>query len=181
MRFTDKVAIVTGAASGIGLATAKRFAQEGARVVIADLDRDKAEAAANEVKRAGAADAWANACDVSKEDDVKATVAGAMSRFGRLDVVVNNAGFVRDRMFVNATEDEWDAVVRVHLKGHFCVARWAAAHWRDEAKANPYPNLPDPLTSQSEISRNFLQRVLAIVANPEAHADHFLFIWRQGP
>ena len=58
-----------------------------------------------------------------------------LDAFGRLDAVVNNAGFVRDRMFVNAGEDEWDAVLRVHLKGHFCVARHAAAHWRDEAKA----------------------------------------------
>src|SRR6202022_4376416 len=62
-------------------------------------------------------------------------VQTALDAFGRLDVVVNNAGFVRDRMFVNATEDEWDAVLRVHLKGHFCVARWAASHWRDQTKA----------------------------------------------
>jgi NAD(P)-dependent dehydrogenase (short-subunit alcohol dehydrogenase family) len=62
-------------------------------------------------------------------------VGTALDAFGRLDVVVNNAGVVRDRMFVSCGEDEWDAVVRVHLKGHFCVSRWAAAHWRDRAKA----------------------------------------------
>src|SRR5438128_11653042 len=125
MRFTDKVAIVTGAASGIGLATAKRFAQEGARVVIADLHCDKAEAAANEVKNAGAPDAWASACDVSKEDDVKATVAGAMSRFGRLDVVVNNAGLMVFKPLVELTGDDWRKVLAVDLIGAFFFPREA--------------------------------------------------------
>jgi len=125
MRFTDKVAIVTGAAGGIGLATAKRFGQEGARVVIADLHCDKAEAAANEVKNAGAPDAWASACDVSKEDDVKATVAGAMSRFGRLDVVVNNAGLMVFKPLVELTGDDWRKVLAVDLIGAFFFTREA--------------------------------------------------------
>ena len=125
MRFTDKVAIVTGAASGIGLATAKRFAQEGARVVVADLDRDKTEAAANEVNKAGAPDAWASACDVSKEDDVKATVAGAISRFGRLDVVVNNAGLMVFKPLVELTGDDWRKVLAVDLIGAFFFTREA--------------------------------------------------------
>jgi NAD(P)-dependent dehydrogenase (short-subunit alcohol dehydrogenase family) len=90
-RFAEQTAIVTGSASGIGLATAKRFGSEGARVVIADLDRAKAEAAANEVKAAGAADVWTVACDVAREDQVEAAVNGALERFGRLDVVVNNS------------------------------------------------------------------------------------------
>src|ERR1041385_7874388 len=94
MRFTDRVAVVTGGASGIGLATAKRFGEEGARVVIADLNPEKAGAAAAQVKGAGAPDAWGSGCDVSKADQVEATVAGALERFGRLDVVVNNAGLM---------------------------------------------------------------------------------------
>src|SRR5690242_15451865 len=97
MRFEDKVAIVTGAASGIGLAAAKRFAGEGCRVVIADLDGEKASAAADGIARTGAQgarSALGAPCDVSKEDQVAAAVETAMSNFGRLDVVVNNAGLM---------------------------------------------------------------------------------------
>jgi NAD(P)-dependent dehydrogenase (short-subunit alcohol dehydrogenase family) len=85
--------------------------------------------------RSGGGQAVANFDDVADWESAGRIVGQAIETFGRLDVVVNNAGFVRDRMFVNTAEDEWDAVVRVHLKGHFCVSRWAAAHWRDEAKA----------------------------------------------
>ena len=80
-----------------------------------------------------------NGDDVADWEGAQRLVNTAISTFGGLDVVVNNAGFVRDRMFVNATEDEWDAVVRVHLKGHFCVSRWAAAYWRDQVKARGRP------------------------------------------
>ncbi|MBV9469161.1 MAG: glucose 1-dehydrogenase [Abitibacteriaceae bacterium] len=125
MRFTDKVVIVTGAASGIGLATAKRFGSEGAHVVIADLNPAKAEAAAQEVKAAGAPDAWGSACDVSKEDQVIATVAGAMQKFGRLDVVVNNAGLMVFKPITDQTADDWNRILSVDLLGAFFFTKQA--------------------------------------------------------
>jgi NAD(P)-dependent dehydrogenase (short-subunit alcohol dehydrogenase family) len=92
MRFDGKVVVVAGATSGVGLETARRVGSEGARVVIADLDIGEAGQAAGEVKTSNAPDAWASACDVSSQDQVRSTVDGTVGRFGRLDVVVDNAG-----------------------------------------------------------------------------------------
>jgi meso-butanediol dehydrogenase/(S,S)-butanediol dehydrogenase/diacetyl reductase len=125
MRFTNKVVIVTGAASGIGLATAKRFGAEGARVVLADLNGDRVGAAANEVKQAGAADAWGSVCDVSRSDNVKATVDGAVERFGQLDVVVNNAGLMVFKPLVELVGDDWVRIFAVDLIGAFFFTREA--------------------------------------------------------
>jgi NAD(P)-dependent dehydrogenase (short-subunit alcohol dehydrogenase family) len=138
-----RVVIVTGAGRGIGRAHALAFAAEGAAVVVndigAELDgRGESESPAADVVAeivAGGGRAVVNGDDVADWAGAQRLVSCAVEAFGGLDVVVNNAGFVRDRMFVNAGEDEWDAVVRVHLKGHFCVSRWAAAYWRDRAKA----------------------------------------------
>jgi meso-butanediol dehydrogenase / (S,S)-butanediol dehydrogenase / diacetyl reductase len=121
MRFRNKVAIITGAASGIGLATAKRLGSEGARVVIADLKGDAAEKSAGEVRQAGAPDALGMACDVSSEAQVAATVKAAMDRFARLDAVVNNAGLMTFKSLEDLTPEDWQKVLNVDLFGavHF--------------------------------------------------------------
>lgn len=124
-RFVGRVAIVTGSASGIGLATARRLGGEGGRVVIADLDGDKAEAAAEELRAAGAPDVWPTTCDVSREDQVVATVTGTLERFGRLDVVVNNAGLMIFKPLVEQTEEDWLKVLRVDLLGAFFFTKRA--------------------------------------------------------
>jgi NAD(P)-dependent dehydrogenase (short-subunit alcohol dehydrogenase family) len=139
----DRVVIVTGAGRGIGRGHALEFARQGARVVVNDIGAEldgtgggtgPAREVAEEIRAMGG-EAVVNGDDVADWAGAQRLVSTAIDSFGRLDVLVNNAGFVRDRMFANVAEDEWDAVVRVHLRGHFATARWAAAHWRDRAKA----------------------------------------------
>jgi NAD(P)-dependent dehydrogenase (short-subunit alcohol dehydrogenase family) len=138
-----RVAVITGAGRGIGRAHALELARQGARVVVNDLGASlqgegtgsgPAEEVVTVIRDAGG-EAVAHTEDIATWDGAHSLVATALERFGRLDVVVNNAGVVRDRMFANTSEDEWDTVIRVHLRGHFCVARAAAGHWRDRAKA----------------------------------------------
>ncbi len=138
-----RVVIVTGAGRGIGRGHALEFARQGARVVVNDIGAEldgtgggtgPAREVAEEIRAMGG-EAVLNGDDVADWAGARRLVGTAVEAFGRLDVLVNNAGFVRDRMFANVAEDEWDAVVRVHLRGHFATARWAAAHWRDQAKA----------------------------------------------
>ena len=124
-RFVNKVVIVTGAASGIGLATARRFAQEGARVVIADLHLGQAQIAAEQLKQEGAADTLALACDVSNEEQVRACVAQAVQVFGSLDVVVNNAGLMTFKAITDLTGADWLKVLGVDLLGSFYFIREA--------------------------------------------------------
>lgn len=125
MRFTNKVAIVTGAASGIGLATAKRLGSEGARIVIADLDKEKGDRAALEVAAAGSPDAYAVACDVAKEEQVETAVTAAFERFGRIDVVVNNAGLMVFKPIVEQTGEDFLKILNVDLLGAFYFTKQA--------------------------------------------------------
>jgi NAD(P)-dependent dehydrogenase (short-subunit alcohol dehydrogenase family) len=148
-----RVVIVTGSGRGIGREHALAYAAEGAKVVVNDLggapdgsqgasgaetgqkdDRTAAEQVTDEIKAMGG-EAIANGDDVADWDGGQRLVDAAIEAFGDLHVLVNNAGILRDRMLVSMGEDEWDSVVKVHLKGHFVPTRWAANHWREQAKA----------------------------------------------
>lgn len=140
--FDEKVAIVTGAGRGIGREEALLLAGEGAKVVVNDrggaadgsgADTGPAHAVAAEIEAAGGA-AATSTHDIATWDGAEALVGSAVEQFGRLDVVINNAGILRDRMSFTMSEAEWDAVIDVHLKGHFAVARHAAAWWRARFK-----------------------------------------------
>ena len=135
--------VITGAGRGIGREHALAFAREGARVVVNDVgggldgsgsDTSPAEAVAEEIRALGG-EAVANTDSVVDWDGAGRIVGTALDAFGGLDVVVNNAGILRDRMFVNMTEDEFDSVIAVHLRGTFCVSRHAVDYWRARAKA----------------------------------------------
>jgi NAD(P)-dependent dehydrogenase (short-subunit alcohol dehydrogenase family) len=137
-----RVAIVTGAGRGIGRAHALELARQGAHVVVNDYGvslagegtgETPADDVVAEIEQLGGR-AVANGADVADFEQAAAMVQQAIDTFGGLDILVNNAGFVRDRMLVNTSEEEWDAVIRVHLKGHFAPLRHAGAYWRTEAK-----------------------------------------------
>ncbi|MFJ6831178.1 SDR family oxidoreductase [Streptomyces sp. NPDC091209] len=143
-----RVVIVTGAGRGLGRAHALAYAAEGARLVVNDLGvgldgtpaaDSPARQVAEEIRAAGG-EAVAHGGDIATADGAASVVRAALETYGRLDTLVNNAGFLRDRMLVNLDEDDWDAVLRVHLKGHFLPLRHAAAHWRSEAKAGRAPD-----------------------------------------
>ena len=138
-----RVAIVTGAGRGIGREHSLMLAEHGAKVVVNDLggapdgtggDLSPAQQTVADIKAMGG-EAVVNGDDVSSWEGAQRMVNQAIETFGTLDVVVNNAGILRDRMLTNMTEEEWDAVIKVHLKGTFAPSRWAAAYWRDKSKA----------------------------------------------
>ncbi|MGW1731005.1 SDR family oxidoreductase [Streptomyces sp. NPDC001999] len=139
-----RVVIVTGAGRGLGRAHALAFAAEGAKVVVNDLgvgldgaggsSPGPARQVVDEIEAAGG-EAVAHDGDIATGSGAASLIGVALDTFGRLDTLVNNAGFLRDRMLVNLDEDDWDAVLRVHLKGHFLTLKHAAAHWRAETKA----------------------------------------------
>ncbi|WP_328870648.1 SDR family oxidoreductase [Streptomyces sp. NBC_00287] len=142
-----RVVVVTGAGRGLGRAHALAFAAEGARVVVNDLgvgldgtaDPDSPAARVVEEICSAGGEAVAHGGDVATTEGAASLIRTALEAYGRLDTLVNNAGFLRDRMLVNLSEDEWDAVMRVHLKGHFLPLKHAAAHWRTETKAGRTP------------------------------------------
>jgi NAD(P)-dependent dehydrogenase (short-subunit alcohol dehydrogenase family) len=138
-----RVAIITGAGRGLGREHALLFAAEGAKVVVNDLggnpdgtgdDLTPAQQVVREIEGMGG-EAIANGDDISDWEGGQRLINAAVERFGDLDILINNAGILRDRVIVNMTEEEWDAVVKVHLKGHFIPTRWAAAYWREQHKA----------------------------------------------
>ena len=142
-RLDGRVIIVTGAGRGIGRDYALLAAAEGARVVVNDLGSGlggeagverPADQVAAEIRAQGG-EAVADASDVADFEGAAKLVNTAIERFGTLDVVINNAGILRDRMLVNMSPEEWDIIMRVHFRGHFCVSRHAAAYWRDQSKA----------------------------------------------
>jgi NAD(P)-dependent dehydrogenase (short-subunit alcohol dehydrogenase family) len=138
-----RVAIITGAGRGLGREHALLFAAEGAKVVVNDLggtndgtgaDATPAQQVVDEIKGMGG-EAVANYDNVADWEGAQRMINTAVETFGDLDILVNNAGILRDRVLVNMTEEEWDAVIAVHLKGTFAPSRWAAAYWREQSKA----------------------------------------------
>ena len=153
-----KVAIVTGAGRGLGRVEALELARQGARVVVNDYgltldgapEPDNPAVAVVEEIRAAGGEAVAHAGDVADWADSAGLVQAAIEAFGSLDILVNNAGIIRDRMIFSMSEEEFDAVVRVHLKGHFAMLRHATAHWRDASKRADGPVYARVVNTSSE-------------------------------
>jgi len=153
-----KVAIVTGAGRGLGRAEALELGRLGAAVVVNDLggaadgsgaDASPAQRVAGEIAAAGGK-AIANRGDVADWGQAKGLIDQAVETFGGLDILVNNAGFLRDKMVFNMDEDDWDSVIRVHLKGHFSTSRWATSYWRDRSKEDGGPVYARIINTASE-------------------------------
>ena len=128
-----RVVIITGAGGGLGAAHARVLAAEGASVVVNDINEEAAAAVVEQISAAGGK-AVVNTCDITHYDDSINAVKQAIDSFGDLHAVVNNAGVNRDRMFASMTEQEWDTIMAVHLKGHFCISSHAVHYWRGMAK-----------------------------------------------
>src|SRR5256884_8453066 len=172
-----RIAIITGAGRGLGREHALLFADEGAKVVVNDLggdmhgegaDRAPAQQVVDEIEKMGG-EAVANLDSAADWDGAQRLIRTAIDTFGDLHVLVNNAGILRDRVIVNMTEEEWDAVIHVHLKGHFCPTRHAAAYWREPSNAGKEgeaailhtPPTPGPLGDPSPAHYGAAQSVIA--------------------
>jgi len=128
-----RVAIITGAGGGLGAAHARVFAGEGCAVVVNDINTEAAQGVVDEITANGGR-AVVNQSDITNYDDSLNAVKQALDSFGDLHIVLNNAGINRDRMFASMTEEEWDAIMAVHLKGHFCISSHAVHYWRGQSK-----------------------------------------------
>jgi NAD(P)-dependent dehydrogenase (short-subunit alcohol dehydrogenase family) len=144
-----RVAIVTGAGNGLGRAEARALAEAGARVVLNDLAGDAVEAAAADIRAAGGT-AVVSAGDIGDWSTGEQLIGAALAEFGQLDILVNNAGVLRDRMIFSMSEQEWDLVLRVHLRGHFITSRLATAHWREQSKQSGGPVYARIVNTSSE-------------------------------
>ncbi len=131
---TQRTVVITGAGAGLGRAYALAFAQEGANVVINDIRAEAAQAVADEVRAAGG-QAIANTGDITTLAGAQSILDATLAAFGDVHVLVNNAGVLRDRMFLSLSEEDWDTVMRVHLRGHFCMGNTFGRYWRDRKKA----------------------------------------------
>jgi NAD(P)-dependent dehydrogenase (short-subunit alcohol dehydrogenase family) len=170
-----RVAIITGAGRGIGREHALLFAREAARVVVNDLggasdgtgdDRTAAQQVVDEIKAAGG-EAVVNGDDVSDWQGAQRLVQRAVSDFGDLHVLVNNAGVLRDTVLVQMTEDDWDSVIKVHLKGHFAPLHFAAGYWRGRSKAGHTVNASAIAPSARTRLIEQTPKVAALMAAPE--------------
>jgi 3-oxoacyl-[acyl-carrier protein] reductase len=149
MSLQGKSALVTGAGAGLGRAEALALAKAGASVVVNDYDGGAAQSVVDEIIAAGGT-GIAAAGDVSKWDVAEGLVQTAIDSYGQLDILVNNAGVLRDRTIFNISEEEWDTVIGVHLKGHAGTSRFATAHWRDRSKASGEPVYGRVINTSSE-------------------------------
>ena len=146
LTLAGKVAIVTGAGAGLGRAEALALARSGANLVVNDL---RAGDVVDEIEALGAKALFVEG-DIGERETADALVAAATEHFGGLHVVVNNAGVTRDRMLFNMTDEEWDTVIRIHLRGHFLLSRNAAAYWRQQYKASGQPVYARLINTSSE-------------------------------
>jgi 3-oxoacyl-[acyl-carrier protein] reductase len=146
LALTGKVAVVTGAGAGLGRAEALALARAGADVVVNDVRQSDV---VDEIESAGGKALYVGG-DIGERDTADQLVAAATEHFGGLHIVVNNAGVTRDRMLFNMTDDEWDTVIRIHLRGHFLLCRNAAAYWRAQYKASGEPVYARLVNTSSE-------------------------------